>query len=97
MPVPPPTFPSATSVEAEANAASTCAGVTRCARMSLRKPSKVSPTTGSDHASSSAERAASASRTIPTLNVLVIPTGVDNNPDSRTHSSPVSSPLPLSR
>src|SRR5215510_11472947 len=65
--------------------------------MSLRKPSNVSPTTGSDQASSSEERAAIASRTTPTLNVLVIPIGVVSKPDSRTHSSPVSSPLPLSR
>src|SRR5882724_11081866 len=65
--------------------------------MSLRKPSKVSPTTGSDHASSSAEAAAIASRTTPTLKVFVIPIGVVRRPDSRTHSSPVSSPFPLSR
>ena len=65
--------------------------------MSLRKPSKVSPTTGSDHASSSAEAAAIASRTTPTLKVFVMPIGVVRSPDSRTHSSPVSSPLPFRR
>ena len=97
MPVPPPTFPSATSADAAPSAESTCAAVTRCARMSLRKPSYVSPTTGSDQASSSAERAAIASRTTPTLNVFVIPIGVVSRPDSRTHSRPVSSPFPFSR
>jgi len=60
--------------------------------MSLRLPSQVSPTTGS---SSVRSAAISASRTTPTLQVLVSPTGVDSRPDSRTHSSPVSSPLPL--
>ena len=38
----------------------------------------------------------SASRTTPTLCVLVSAIGVVSRPDSRTHSSPVSSPLPLS-
>ena len=41
--------------------------------------------------------ATSASRTTPTLCVFVIATGVVSWPDSRTHSSPVSSPLPFSR
>jgi hypothetical protein len=36
-----------------------------------------------------------ASRTTPTLWVLVIPTGVVSAPASRIHSSPVISPLPL--
>ena len=38
-----------------------------------------------------------ASRTTPTLWVLVIATGEVSRPDSRTHSRPVSSPLPFSR
>ena len=38
-----------------------------------------------------------ASRTTPTLCVLVIAIGVVSIPDSRTHSRPVSSPLPFSR
>ena len=61
--------------------------------MSLRKPSKVSPTTGSDHASSSADAAAIASRTTPTLNGVGDPDRRRQEPDSRTHSSPVSSPF----
>ena len=70
--------------------------------MSLSRPSYVSPTTGSDHdvargAASSTDAATSASRTTPTLCVLVIATGVVSRPDSRTHSRPVISPLPLSR
>src|SRR5512132_2249521 len=69
----------------------------RWARMSLRKPSNVSPTTASDQPSRSAERAAIASRTTPTLKVFVMPTGVVSSPDSRTHSNPVSSPLPFRR
>src|SRR5712691_9074574 len=98
MPVPPPTFPSSTSPScAPSSAASACSAVMCWPRMSLRKPSNVSPTTGSDQASSSAETAAIASRTTPTLNVFVMPIGVVRSPDSRTHSSPVSSPLPLSR
>ena len=69
--------------------------------MSLSSPSHVSPTTGSAHDRSSSSRprtecATSASRTTPTLCVLVSAIGVVSRPDSRTHSSPVSSPLPLS-
>ena len=67
--------------------------------MSLSKPSNVSPTTGSDQEASSPsiDAATSASRTTPTLCVLVIAIGVVSIPDSRTHSRPVSSPLPFSR
>ena len=39
----------------------------------------------------------SASRTTPTLCVFVIPIAPPSIPASRIHSSPVSSPLPLSR
>ena len=70
--------------------------------MSLRAPSYVSPTTGRDQKTDSfaRERAAwtiSASRTTPTECVLVMPMTPPRNPDSRTHSRPVSSPLPLRR
>src|SRR5580693_2652007 len=71
--------------------------------MSLSQPSQVSPTTGSDHQYPvvSAPPCASrhwmvASRTTPTLCVLVIITGPSRNPDSSTHVVPVISPLPLS-
>ena len=43
------------------------------------------------------EAATRASRTTPTLCVLVMAMGVVSFPDSRTHSRPVSSPLPLRR
>jgi hypothetical protein len=43
------------------------------------------------------DAATSASRTTPTLCVFVIATGLVSIPDSRTHSRPVSSPLPFSR
>ena len=70
--------------------------------MSLSRPSDVSPTTGSDHDAPDGpgrrtKSATSASRTTPTLCVLVIAIGVVSMPDSRIHSSPVISPLPLSR
>ena len=70
--------------------------------MSLRAPSYVSPTTGSAQIASrmSWARAAastSASRTTPTLCVFVMPIAPPSSPASRIHSSPVSSPLPLSR
>ncbi len=66
--------------------------------MSLRKPSQVSPTTGRLQSSSPGSAAAtSASRTTPTECVFVSPIGVVSRPESRTHSSPVSSPLPLIR
>ena len=70
--------------------------------MSLSRPSDVSPTTGSDHDAPDGpgrrtKSATSASRTTPTLCVLVIAIGVVSIPDSRIHSSPVISPLPLSR
>ncbi len=64
--------------------------------MSLRKPSHVSPTTGRLQSHSPGRSAAiSASRTTPTECVLVRPIGVVSVPESRIHSSPVSSPLPL--
>src|ERR1700730_4376540 len=71
--------------------------------MSLSQPSQVSPTTGSDHQYPvvSAPPCASrhwmmASRTTPTLCVLVIANGPSRNPDSSTHVVPVISPLPFS-
>ena len=73
--------------------------------MSLRKPSYVSATTGK--AQSSPDDAGSgkrlrlshsitASRTTPTLCVLVIMIGPSMNPASSTQVVPVISPLPLS-
>ena len=103
MPVPPPTPPSGTGPSlAEASASSTCSARTCWPLTSLSIPSQVSPTTGSPQKSSCGPRARasnaiSASRTTPTLCVLVIATGEVSVPDSRTHSSPVSSPLPFRR
>src|SRR5436853_5289129 len=71
--------------------------------MSLSQPSQVSATTGSDHqapvasaAPCATRQAMTASRTTPTLWVLVIITGPSRKPDSSTHVVPVISPLPLS-
>src|SRR5215472_18340010 len=70
--------------------------------MSLSQPSQVSATTGSDHHESLASggpcatrQAITASRTTPTLWVLVMSTGPSRNPDSSTHVVPVISPLPF--
>ena len=70
--------------------------------MSFSDPSHVSPTTGRLQASSSTppRRTASAiraSRTTPTECVFVSAIGDVRKPDSRTHSSPVSSPFPFRR
>ena len=103
IPVPLPTLPSATlPPDADSIAAKTWSGFTCSPLMSLSVPSHVSPTTGRLHASSAMSprriaHAISASRTTPTECVFVSPIGVVSRPDSRTHSSPVSSPLPLSR
>ena len=103
IPVPPPTLPSATAPPAAAPiAASTWNGFTWNPFMSLSAPSYVSPTTGRDQKTDSFPRlraawATSASRTTPTLWVFVMPMTPPSIPDSRTHSSPVSSPLPLRR
>ena len=71
--------------------------------MSFSQPSQVSATTGSDHqapvASSgpcATRQAITASRTTPTLWVLVIITGPSRKPDSSTQVVPVISPLPFS-
>src|SRR5215813_2739096 len=70
--------------------------------MSLSQPSQVSATTGSDHHESVASggpcatrQAITASRTTPTLCVLVMSTGPSRNPDSSTQVVPVISPLPF--
>src|SRR5664280_3283716 len=102
MPVPPPTLPSGTAPSAAARAAAACAAVTCWPLTSLRQPSQVSPTTGRLQKSlpgprASISRRAKASRTTPTECVLVSATGEVSSPDSRIHSRPVSSPLPLSR
>src|SRR5580692_4771297 len=70
--------------------------------MSFSHPSQVSATTGSDHQSSSGpglpcatRHWMTASRTTPTLWVLVIITGPSRKPDSSTQVVPVISPLPF--
>src|SRR5207244_12897774 len=71
--------------------------------ISLSQPSQVSATTGSDHqapvasaAPCATRQAMTASRTTPTLCVLVIITGPSRKPASSTHVVPVISPLPFS-
>src|SRR5215210_4920321 len=68
--------------------------------MSLSPPSYVSATTGSHHGCSAFFWDTShwmiASRTTPTLCVLVIATGPSSRPLSCSHVVPVISPLPLS-
>ena len=72
--------------------------------MSFRKPSQVSATTGRlkspgvflGRAPCLMFHAITASRTTPTLCVLVIRIGVPRHPDSSTQVVPVISPLPLS-
>src|SRR3712207_2861295 len=101
IPVPPPTEPSVTGPpRASERASRTCSGPTCWPFTSFRVPSKVSATTGRHQYSSSSARASSsaamrASRTTPTLWVLVIATGVESTPAPRIHSRPVISPLPL--
>src|SRR6202142_4352737 len=70
--------------------------------MSFSQPSQVSATTGSDHQYSVGSgcpwltrHCTTASRTTPTLWVLVIITGPSRNPDSSTHVVPVISPFPF--
>src|ERR671925_465507 len=68
--------------------------------MSFRYPSQVSATTGNDHGYSPPKpcftrQAITASRTVPTLCVLVIITGPSRKPDSSTHVVPVISPFPF--
>src|SRR5215475_7632013 len=71
--------------------------------MSFSQPSHVSATTGNDHQyplgsgfPCATRQATTASRTVPTLCVLVIITGPSRKPDSSTQVVPVISPLPLS-
>src|SRR5579872_1569153 len=71
--------------------------------MSFSQPSQVSATTGSDHHDAVASagpcltrQAITASRTTPTLCVLVIIAGPSRKPDSSTQVVPVISPLPFS-
>ena len=100
MPVPPPTEPSATGPPAAAAyAAFVCSAVTWKPLTSLRVPSQVSATTGRAHASApeATSMSTNASRTTPTLWVLVMPMGECRRPTSSSHGSPVISPLPLRR
>ena len=68
--------------------------------MSFRVPSHVSATTGSDQGWNNfpclTDHAIAASRTTPTLWVLVMKTGPSRNPASSIQVVPVISPLPLS-
>src|SRR3954465_5432258 len=66
--------------------------------MSLSAPSQVSATTGNDQSNANpffTSHSITASRTTPTLCVLVIRTGPARNPDSSSHVVPVISPFPL--
>src|SRR5882762_11694372 len=68
--------------------------------MSLRYPSHVSATTGSDQGCWASrplftDQAMIESRTRPTECVLVIPIGPSRNPDSSTQVVPVISPFPF--
>ena len=87
------------AVARRSSAATTCSARTCIPLMSFSRPSYVSPTTGRCQAPRFARRChvTSASRTTPTEKVFVIPIGVVSSPDSRTHSSPVSSPFPFRR
>ena len=101
MPVPPPTLPSATAPpRAASSAAQRMFGLTWKPLMSLSQPSQVSATTGSDQLSSawlcSTCQAMMASRTTPTLCVLVIIIGPSTCRSSSSQVVPVISPLPLS-
>src|SRR5690242_10786193 len=101
MPVPPPTFPSATGPpRALSIAAHASCLVTWKPLMSFSPPSHVSATTGRDHSSCCMRpwrttHSITASRTTPTECVLVIITGPHKKPDSSTHVVPVISPLPF--
>src|SRR5436190_5582529 len=68
--------------------------------MSFRNPSHVSATTGSDHACEawpcSTDHLIEASRTTPTLCVLVMRIGPSRKPASSIQVVPVISPLPFS-
>jgi hypothetical protein len=100
IPVPPPTLPSATGPpRAPSRAAIACSAFTWKPLMSLSTPSQVSATTGSPHGCSPGRDACHcriASRTTPTLWVLVIAIGPSRNPLSCSHVVPVISPLPFS-
>ena len=102
IPVPPPTPPSSTGPPlARASACVDVLGahveaVDVVERAVPRLPDdRQRPVVAAPPRSSSA--AISASRTTPTECVFVSAIGVVSCPDSRTHSRPVSSPLPLSR
>src|SRR5262249_40135731 len=100
MPVPPPTLPSATAPpRAPSSAANTCSGFTWKPLISFSDPSHVSATTGSDHACDvcpcSTDHLIDASRTTPTLWVLVMRLGPSRTPPSSIQVVPVISPLPF--
>lgn len=98
VPVPAPTAPSGTAPPAApAMALATCSRVTLRARMSLRRPSLVSPTSAFTDLTSSLPGCASvhsttASSAVPTESVLVRTMGVSIVPSSRTCVDPASLP-----
>ena len=101
IPVPPPTAPCCTGpAVARTRAPRTRArrerACPRC-RSAGRRRSRRRPAGARRRGSRACCAATIASRTTPTENVLVRPTGVVSRPDSRIHSSPVSSPLPFRR
>src|SRR5258708_18144546 len=99
FPVPPRPLPSATGPpRALSSAWNACCLVTWKPLMSFSAPSHVSATTGRDQSKSNpflTSHSITASRTTPTLWVLVIITGPARNPDSSSHVVPVISPLPF--
>src|SRR5437870_12672961 len=101
MPVPPPTFPSTTGPpRALSSAAHASCFVTWKPLMSLRPPSHVSATTGSDHSSWRSRplrtyHSITASRTPPPECVLVIATRPHRHPDSSPQAAPPTPPFPF--
>ena len=100
IPVPPPTEPSATGPRlAPSSALNTCSCRTWNPSTSFRTPSYVSATTGrlnSNDLPRFSAHAISASRTVPTLLVVVSSTGPYSSPDSFSQCVPVISPFPFS-
>ncbi len=98
VPVPAPTHPSATGPpEAVSRAARTCSSWTGRARMSDRKPSLHSPTTGlrlrtSSHPGRSSTQPTRASATRNADSVEVSSTGVSSAPSSVSWVVPISLP-----
>ena len=104
MPVPPPTLPSATGpLFAPSSAANDVLGlhveavdVVEVAVPGLGHDRRRPPVAGCVRLAVLTRQAIVASRTTPTLCVLVIITGPSSSPDSSIQVVPVISPLPLS-